>query len=143
MGGHAARYALLYFNSTGSTKLLVIRSLSIVAVSLAGSVFGQVYDESAGLVVMEAENIGSSLGLWEERSSLAGYSGLGYLQFFGNAFETGPADSPLEFEFQINQGGLYYLHLHCAKETRDGRTDGANDCYVRVNGDLTSKNWTI
>jgi hypothetical protein len=120
----------------GSTKLLVMRSLSIVAVSLAGSVFGQVYNESAGLVVMEAENTGSSLGLWEERSSLAGYSGSGYLQFFGNTFETGPADSPLEFEFQINQGGLYYLHLHCAKERYDGRTDVANDCYVRVEGDF-------
>ena len=91
MGGHAARYALLYFDSMGSTKLLVMRSLSIVAVSLAGSVFGQVYNESAGLVVMEAQNTGSSPGLWEERSSLAGYSGSGYLQFFGNTFETGPA----------------------------------------------------
>lgn len=98
----------------------------------------QVYQESGGLVVMEMENTESSLDLWEKQTSLAGFSGTGYLQFLGNTFESGPADSPLEFNFKINQAGLYYLHLHCAKETHEGRTDVANDCYVRVEGDFTA-----
>lgn len=100
--------------------------------------FSQTYQESGGLVVMEMENTSSSLGLWEEQSSLSGYSGDGYLRFLGNTFETGPATSPQEFNFTINQAGLYYLHLHCAKETHDGRTDVANDCYVRVEGDYNA-----
>jgi hypothetical protein len=98
----------------------------------------QTYNESGGLVVMEIENTGSPLGLWQKQTALAGHSGTGYLQFLGNTYENGPATSPLEFQFKINQAGLYYLHLHCAKETHDGRTDVANDCYVRVEGDYNA-----
>ncbi|VGO16669.1 hypothetical protein PDESU_05260 [Pontiella desulfatans] len=94
-----------------------------------------VYLEEGGLVIMEMENTESPLDLWEEKTALSGYSGTGYLKFDGNTYESGPATSPLEYQFKINQGGLYYLHLHCAKETHDGRTDVANDCYVRVEGD--------
>ena len=98
----------------------------------------QVYQENDGLVVMEMESTSSALGLWEQQSSLSGYSGDGYLQFLGNTFELGPPTSPLEFTFKINRAGLYYLHLHCAKETHEGRSDVANDCYVRVEGDYTA-----
>jgi hypothetical protein len=87
---------------------------------------------------MEVENTTSALGLWQEQTSLSGYSGSGYLQFLGNTFTNGPATSPLEYSFKINQAGLYYLHMHCAKETHDGRTDVANDCYVRVEGDYNA-----
>ena len=113
---------------------------SILTILLATVTFAlaQTYNESGGLVVMEAENTSSSLGLWQQQSSLATYSGPGYLQFLGNTYETGPATSPLEYSFKINQAGLYYLHLHCAKETHDGRTDVANDAYVRVEGDYTA-----
>ncbi|VGO12521.1 hypothetical protein PDESU_01074 [Pontiella desulfatans] len=97
-----------------------------------------VYYESGGLVIMEMENTDSPLGLWQQQSSLGGYTGSGYLQFLGNTYETGPATSPLEYTFKVNQSGLYYLHLHCAKETHDGRTDVANDCYVRVEGDYSA-----
>ncbi|MBK1825466.1 DUF5060 domain-containing protein [Haloferula rosea] len=114
-------------------KRFVVTLLSTAAIASA-----QVYNESGGLVVMEIENTASPLGLWQEQSSLSGYSGDGYLQFLGNSYETGPATSPLEFNFTINQSGLYYLHLHCAKETHDGRTDVANDCYVRVEGDYNA-----
>ncbi|MFK7911976.1 MAG: DUF5060 domain-containing protein [Akkermansiaceae bacterium] len=96
------------------------------------------YIESGGLVVMEMESTDSPLGQWQKKSALSGYSGSGYLQFNGNNYASGPATSPLEFTFTINQAGLYYLHMHCAKETHDGRTDVANDCYVRVEGDYTA-----
>ncbi|MFC7335940.1 DUF5060 domain-containing protein [Haloferula chungangensis] len=113
--------------------LAILALLGTAAVALA-----QTYHESGGLVVMEMEHTSSSLGQWEEQSSLSGYSGSGYLQFLGNNYETGPATSPLEYIFKINKAGLYYLHLHCAKETHDGRTDVANDCYVRVEGDYNA-----
>ena len=98
----------------------------------------QTYNEAGGLVVMEIENTASPLGLWRKQTALAGHSGTGYLQFLGNTFVSGPATSPLEYNFKINQAGLYHLHLHCAKETHDGRTDVANDCYVRVEGDYNA-----
>ena len=114
-------------------KRILTSFLATATIALA-----QTYNESGGLVVMEMENTPSSLGLWQQQSSLSGYSGSGYLQFLGNTFETGPATSPLEYSFKINQAGLYYLHLHCAKETHDGRTDVANDCYVRVEGNYNA-----
>jgi hypothetical protein len=106
--------------------------------SAASACLAQTYQESGGLVVMEAENTSSPLGLWQEENTLNDFSGSGYLRFLGNTFENGPPNSPLEYRFQINQPGLYYLHLHCAKETHEGRTDVANDVYVRVEGDFTA-----
>lgn len=116
----------------------MIRQLSLFLLATTALASAQTYNESGGLVVMETENTESPLGLWQQQTSLAGYSGSGYLQFLGNTYETGPPTSPLEFNFKINQAGLYYLHLHCAKETHDGRTDVANDCYVRVEGDYNA-----
>ncbi len=105
-----------------------------------------VYNESGGLVIMEAENTDSALGNWETQTSLTGYTGSGHLQFLGNTYLTGSADSPLEYTFKINQAGLYYLHLRAAKTNIvEGtgtntveRRDVANDCYVRVDGDYNA-----
>jgi len=97
-----------------------------------------VYNESGGLVIMEMENTESSLNNWDKKTNLSGYTGSGFLQFDANAYTHGPADSPLEFNFKINEGGLYYLHMRCAKQTIDGRSDVANDCYVRVEGDYNA-----
>ncbi|MGJ8696582.1 MAG: hypothetical protein ACSHYF_09710 [Verrucomicrobiaceae bacterium] len=115
-----------------------MKQVIFVAFLMIGVCVGQTFNESGGLVVMEMESTPSVRGQWQEESSLSGFTGSGYLRFLGNTFETGPADSPLEFNFKINQAGLYYLHLHCAKETHEGRTDVANDCYVRVEGDYTA-----
>ncbi len=99
------------------------------------SVGSGTYIEQNGIVAMEAENADSPLGLWVKKTTINNYTGTGYLEFTGNEFASGPAVSPLVFKFKINTGGLYYLDLRCAKETIDGRTDVANDCYVRVEGD--------
>ncbi|MGC6506732.1 MAG: DUF5060 domain-containing protein [Coraliomargaritaceae bacterium] len=109
---------------------------------LAATLHAQVFQETNGLVVLEAEQTASTLGQWQELSTVNGYTGTGYLEFFGNNPASGPASSPIEFQFQINQSGLYYLHLHCARETLvlngETRTDVANDCYVRVEGNYNA-----
>jgi hypothetical protein len=97
-----------------------------------------IYNESGGLVVIEAENTPSPLDLWKKGTTLENHTGSGYLQFLGNTWETGPPKSPLDYRFKINRGGLYYLHLHCAKEEHEGRDDVANDAYIRVEGDYES-----
>jgi len=102
----------------------------------------QTYQESGGLVIMETENTPSALSEWDLATSISGHSDRGYLEFGGNDYQSGPPNSPIEYTFKINQAGLYYLHMHCARERRtiDGevRNDVANDCYVRVEGDYSA-----
>lgn len=96
------------------------------------------YEETDGLVVMEAENTTSPLGLWTKLTDISSYTGTGYLQFNGNEVELGPANSPLTYQFKVNTPGNYYLHVRAARETVDGRTDVANDGYIRLEGDYES-----
>jgi len=103
--------------------------------SSAQLVSADVYQEKKGLVAIELENTSSKLGKWEKGEKLKGFTGKGYLQFTGNQPKGGKANSPIEYRFKITKAGLYHLHLHCAKQTVDGRSDLANDCYIRVEGD--------
>jgi hypothetical protein len=116
-----------------------MRSILLAWLTAIGLTTAQTYQESGGVVVMETENTPSPLGLWQKLTTISGHTGSGYLEFTGNDYTTGPPNSPLEYNFRINQAGLYYLHLHCARETvvidGESRTDVANDCYVRVDGD--------
>lgn len=96
-----------------------------------------IYEEVGGVVIIEAENRTADLGEWNiETTELNNsFTGSGYLEFTGNSTTNGPVNSPIEYQFKINEPGTYELHLRCARETVDGRTDVANDCYVRVDGD--------
>ncbi len=111
---------------------------AIVTVA-AGDVSSGVYQEANGLVIIEVENTDSDLGLWRERTDLTNYTGPGYLEFTGNQTSSGPPNSPLEYEFKINKSGLYYLHMHAARDTTHGQpSDHSNDAYFRVEGDYTA-----
>jgi hypothetical protein len=105
---------------------------------LSSAVADEIHNEADGIVRLEVENTNSPLGLWEKKSDLAGFSGSGYLEFTGNEFDLGDADSPLSYHFKINRGGTYVLDLHCAKKTIGEHADWANDCYVRVVGDYSA-----
>lgn len=124
-----------------SWKLLLGIAVSVYGSALQAKAIQQ---EVNGLVAIELENTDSPLGLWElKRTKLDNtFSGDGYLEFTGNSPISGKPNSPLEYTFSINKGGLYYLHLRCAKEvmTIKGkkRTDIANDCYFRVEGDFAA-----
>lgn len=98
------------------------------------------YIEQNGLVIMEAENTSTPLGEWLKKTEIAGHTGSGYLEFNGNTPLNGPPKSPLEYTFSITQSGLYYLHLHAAKENvvyeGELRYDLANDAYFRLEGNF-------
>lgn len=99
------------------------------------------YIERDGLIVMEAENTATeNLRRWELKTDISGYTENGYLEFTGNNPESGSPNSPLAYRFRVTQGGLYYLHMHVAKEhltiRNRLRTDVANDGYVRLEGDV-------
>jgi hypothetical protein len=110
---------------------LFLSSLALILTPLAAQ---SVYQESNGVIVMEAERTQSPLGLWVKRTELAGYRGDGYLEFTGNDHHLGPAMSPLVYHFKVNRTGTYVLDLRCAKIRVNGQLDLANDCYVRVLG---------
>ena len=96
--------------------------------------------EQNGLVIMEAESSLSNLDLWTRKTAVQGFTGAGYLEFTGNSPLNGPATSPLSYTFEVTQSGLYYLHLHAARETvvlnGETRTDVANDGFVRLEGNF-------
>ena len=100
------------------------------------------YIEHDGIVIFEAEDTTSDLGLWLKKSTISDYTGTGYLEFNGNGPTRGDPNSPIEYKFFIKKGGLYYLNLLCAKEVLvingETRTDIANDGYVRVEGNYES-----
>ncbi|MEQ8211010.1 MAG: carbohydrate-binding protein [Lacipirellulaceae bacterium] len=98
----------------------------------------EVYNESDGVVIFEIESTNSPYGLWKQKTTLAGFSGSGYMEFTGNDYSLGAAVSPLFYHFKINKGGTYLFDLHCAKMAVKGHTDWANDCYIRVVGDYTA-----
>ncbi len=126
------------------TRLLCLLGAPLLAMALhaadnnPNSVPG-VYLEADGLVVMEIENTASPYELWVKKTTITGYTGSGHLEFTGNRTSNGPPTSPLEFRFKISKAGLYYFHLHCAKDTTHGQPgDHSNDCYIRVEGDYAA-----
>ncbi|MGB0373235.1 MAG: PKD domain-containing protein [Opitutales bacterium] len=105
------------------------------------------YNESGGILIMEAEDTPSDLGEWiledDSLSPLAGQAtGSGYLVFDGNTYPTGPVNSPLEYRFRINTAGNYRLYIRIGKENHtvgpEYRTDVSNDFFVKMEGDYDS-----
>ena len=121
--------------TTAHLLTLILAATASTATARAGGT----YVEKDGIIVMEAENTNSPVNLWKRETAIPGHTGVAYLDFTGNDPESGLASSPLEYSFRITTGGLYFLHLHCSRETvtinGKERNDVANDCYVRVEGD--------
>lgn len=92
--------------------------------------------EKDGLVVVEAENTGSSLGEWKKHtgtgtySYLKGFLGDGCIQFTGNGQCTGAPNSILRYYVKIATPGRYKLHMRALEENIQSKHDCANDCYV-------------
>lgn len=94
------------------------------------------FHEIDGLVIMEIESTQSPLGLWTNQTSVNGYRGTGHIEFTGNQTSSGPATSPLEFTFKINQGGLYGIQMRAHKNIQpEVPSDHSNDGYVKLQGD--------
>ena len=92
------------------------------------------FQESDGLVVMEAESTGSSLGRWDLKTNIHDFQGAGHLEFTGNSIMNGPPKSPLRYEFTISTPGTYRLIMRAHKRLETKRDDLSNDCYVAVSG---------
>lgn len=99
----------------------------------------KVYEESGGLVMMEAENTFSPLDLWANSTTFPSFSGTGHIEFTGGVTSgTGLPKSPLIYKFKINTAGDYALNIRGRSRLLSGEaTDIANDAWIKVEGDYT------
>ncbi|GEM_PF-1295024 len=110
-----------------------------VSVTRQSPVATGTYEEKDGLLVIEAENTSSNLGNWKKGSSVSGYTGTGYLEFTGNKYQSGGANSPITYTFKINKGGSYRLWPRAASTRPDSIPDDqGNDIFIKMEGDFSS-----
>ena len=102
----------------------------------------RVFLEEGGIVAMEAESTGSSLGQWIKKMDVENYEGDCHLEFTGNRPENGPPKSPLKYYFKITKPGIYQLTLRGRKRLISERKDICNDCYVALKGDFENASTT-
>ncbi|MFC1766637.1 Ig-like domain-containing protein [Planctomycetota bacterium] len=65
-----------------------------------------VFIEKDGLVVIEAEGVALPAG-WEERSSIDGYMGNGYMVYVGRGYNKEPGGVIVRYPFRISTTGTY------------------------------------
>ena len=119
--------------------LFAFAGLIPVATAAVGP--NDVYQESGGMVVMEAERTPASLGTGSDRWELYTPGETNYvdravqdahLEFQGNSSNGGDPKTPLTYKFKINQSGYYYLHLRARARLDGAPGDKNNDCYVKM-----------
>jgi hypothetical protein len=117
---------------------MILRLLppTIVAALVLPVLADPVFEESRGLVVMEAESTGSRLGDWKKKTDVEDFEGECHLEYTGNQTTTGPPDSPLKYEFKITKAGNYTMTIRARKRLETEREDISNDCYVALKGDF-------
>lgn len=116
--------------------------LLLVLLPASLAVADPVFQETRGVIMIEAESTASRLGRWKLKTDVEGFSGKGHLEFTGNKPETGPPESPLIYRFTVSKAGGYTLVLRGHKNLISKRDDICNDCYVALDGDFESANDT-
>lgn len=117
-------------------KILVLTTCFAVCTAFAAPLF----EGKDGLLIIEVES-SSSKGQWKEKTTIQGYTGECHLEFTGNQPASGPATSPMKYQFTVDKDGVYRLLIRAHKRLvgDDGSKepgDRCNDCYVRLDGDF-------
>tara|TARA_R110002096_G_scaffold239101_1_gene430754 strand:- start:123416 stop:124228 length:813 start_codon:yes stop_codon:yes gene_type:complete len=77
---------------------------------------GSTFTEDDGYVVMEMESTAVPAGHeWQLEDDLSGYTGDGFYRFTGNNICSGPASSPLRYDFTTTSETRFELRLRAAK----------------------------
>lgn len=115
------------------------KTMCLLGVLCACSAFSApLFEGSNGLLIIEAESTVSSKGRWEKKTTIEGYTGQCHLEFTGNQPASGPATSPLKYQFTVDRDGVYRLLIRAHKRLEGESSDRCNDCYVRLDGDFES-----
>lgn len=101
----------------------------------------------ANYIVFEAEATDSPLGEWrlinkgdegyQDNSAVSPINET-HLEFTGNNPASGPAKSPLDYEFTAPSTGSYKLLIRLFQRLEGLEDDKCNDVYVKLAGDFTS-----
>jgi hypothetical protein len=86
-------------------------------------------EESGGLVVFEAESAGPK-GNWKLETSMAGFTGTGYVTWTGPDLFGAPGKDALEWTVHVGRPGRYRLHLRNRHDFADATLQ--NDCFARM-----------
>jgi hypothetical protein len=89
---------------------------------------------------IESESTKSILGEWKiikkgDKNFIENASNDAFLEFQGNAPDTGNPNSPLVYEFIASQDGNYRLLMMCSKRLEGEPGDRCNDAWVKLEGD--------
>lgn len=101
----------------------------------------------ANYIVFEAEATDSPLGEWKlikkgeegymDNSAVSPINET-HLEFTGNNTSSGPANSPLEYNFTSPSTGTYKLLIRLFQRLEGLEEDKCNDVYVKLAGDFTT-----
>lgn len=92
--------------------------------------------EKEGILIMEAEDTQSPLGLWVLKQDVENYLGKGHIEFTGNGPNGGDPSSPLTYSFKIQKEGYYRMIIRARKRLEGHPPDKNNDGYVRISGNF-------
>ncbi len=103
----------------------------------------KIYTSTKDYLLIEAESTTSDLVNWKliepsDKKFVANASGNAFLEFNGNKPNTGEPNSPLNYNFKINQSGDYRLLMMTSKRLEGERGDWCNDAFVKLDGDFLS-----
>lgn len=116
------------------TRTIAFAFLLILGFIALPTTARDVFLESDGVVVIEAEHSASKPGKWTGKTDIEGFTGKGHIEYTGNKPAGGPVGSTLVYFFKIEKAGTYTLHLRAHKRLAGEEPDKCNDAYVRVEG---------
>ncbi|MEM9252820.1 MAG: PEP-CTERM sorting domain-containing protein [Planctomycetota bacterium] len=108
----------------------VALSSAVLCLSAAW-VSAQTYQEADGIVAIEAESASSIPAQWQVESSVAGYSGSGYLRALQSS---GPGVGVISYDFKINTTSDFQFAFRNRIGQGSSTTDH-NDTWVRLTDD--------
>ena len=121
----------LYF--VGILHIMLLRSLLALALLVTAPFsIANTFQESGGVVVLEAESESASGG-WLFQKSIAGYKGRGYYVWNGSnnyAVSNATRGNPITYKFYINNPGNYQLRWR-SRITKGTNSTEHNDNWVR------------
>lgn len=92
------------------------------------------FEEKDGLLVIEMENTDFS-GNWKKRTTIANYTGSGYIQWEGNQYFSNTSNGHIEIPITINNPGTYEFRMRVAIGDLSHGTTEHNDTWLKIVAD--------
>jgi hypothetical protein len=101
----------------------------MIAVLLLLAQTEAILEESRGLVVFEAESVPPK-GDWKLETSMAGFTGTGYVTWVGPDLFGAPGKDAVAWTFRVGRAGRYRLRIRNRHDFADSTLQ--NDCFTKM-----------